>query len=81
MTFEEALNAKTELGDTIKIQDLEYKIFIVPYKEEDLSKYLSDYIRNKFDDNSAKLYSKNSKFKIYALWQYMSTFLYKELKR
>lgn len=81
MTFDEALNAKTELGDTIKIQDLEYKVFVVPYNEEDLSKYLADYVRVKFDDNSAKLYSQNSKFKVYALWQYMANFLKKELKR
>ena len=79
MTFEEALKVKTEYGDTIKIQDLEYKVFVVPFDKEDLSKYLADYVRIKFDDNSAKLYSKNSKFKVYALWQYMTNFIYKEL--
>jgi hypothetical protein len=80
MTFDEALKAKYEIGETIEIQDLQYKVFVVPYNENDFSKYLADYIRIKFDDNSAKLYSTNSKFKVCALWQNMSNFLYKILE-
>jgi hypothetical protein len=80
MTFDEAFKSKLEIGETIEIQDLKYKVFVVPYDEKDLSKYLADYVKIKFDDNTAKAYSKNSKFKVYALWQYMSNFLYKELK-
>lgn len=81
MTFDEALKAKNEIGATIIIEETTYKVFIVPYDENDFSKYLADYIRIKFNDDSAKLYSKNSNFKVYALWQYMANFLKVELKR
>ena len=33
----------------------------------------------RFNDDSAKLYSKNSNFKVYALWEYMSNFFKVEL--
>lgn len=79
MTFQE-LKETTEIGATIVKQDLEYKVFVVPYNHEDISRYLADYVRIKLDDNAAKSYSHNSKFKVYALWHYMANFLYKELK-
>ena len=44
MTFDEALIAKNEIGDTIIIEETTYKVFIIPYDENDFSKYLAVYI-------------------------------------
>ena len=44
MTFDEALLAKNEIVDTIIIiiiEETTYKVFIIPYDENDFSKYLA----------------------------------------
>ncbi|QBN18971.1 hypothetical protein [Flavobacterium nackdongense] len=80
MTFEEASYLKNEIGETKTIEDKTYKVFIVPSNEKDFTNYLVDFRTTKFNDNSSKLYSKNSEFKVYAIWSYNSNFLIKELK-
>jgi hypothetical protein len=79
MTFNEALKSKTEIGETIKIENLEYRVFVVPSSSDDIVNYLGKYKTQSFTDESAKLFSNNSEFKVYAIWQYLGNFLYKEL--
>jgi len=69
MTFEDALKRKNELGETYNFDEKTVaKIWVVPEKENDLHAYVTDYRSTKFDDNSAKLYSSNSEYKVCALW-------------
>jgi hypothetical protein len=80
MTFDEAIKSKIEIGETIKIENLEYKVFVVPSFSADIVNYLGKYKTQRFTDESAKLFSNNSEFKVYAIWHYLGNFLYKELK-
>ena len=81
MNFTEALHLKDQIGETKIIEDKTYKVFIVPAKNEDFKNYLKDFLTKPFNDESAKHYSSNSEFKVYGLWQYISNFLYLELKK
>lgn len=79
MNFKEALHLKNQIGETKKIEDKIYKVFVVPANNDDFTNYLVSYLRTPFTDESAKQYSSNSEFKVYALWQYMSNIMFKEL--
>lgn len=80
MTFIEALNKKTEVGETYDIGAKSVgKVWVVPEIEDDLLRYANDYRISKFDDNSAKKYSSNSQFKVYAFWTDGVDVVYKNL--
>lgn len=69
MTFNEALNRKNEIGETFRIDSsIEGKVIVVPKNENDLLQYILDYRTSKFDDFSAKLYSTDNQFTVYAIW-------------
>lgn len=80
MNFTEALHLKKQIGETKEIENTTYKVFVVPYNNEDFKNYLKGFLTKRFNDESAKNYSSNSQFKVFAIWQYMSNILYKELK-
>lgn len=82
MTFDEALNLKKQYGNVFEIgKGIIGKIIVVPSNQEDLHKYIDDFRVSPFDDNSAKKYSHNSQFIVYALWTDGANVLYKELKQ
>jgi hypothetical protein len=69
MTFNEAVNLKAKFSETYDLAEGKIgKVFIVPNNENDLLQYAIDFRLNNFDDYSSKLYSKNSEYKVCALW-------------
>jgi hypothetical protein len=80
MNFEEAIHLKQKFGKTHPIsEDIYGTVIVAPANYEDLLKYVNDFRFSKFDDNSAKKYSSDSQFKIYALWTDGINVLKKEL--
>jgi hypothetical protein len=67
MTYEEALELKSKHGDTIKYQDILFKIYVCPYNNQDFSKYIASYVRLGWSDSKAKQYSLDGKFLIFAI--------------
>ena len=81
MTFSEALNHKKQFGDNYKIDnDKIGKVLVVPSDYNDLMEYVTDFRTIKFDDLSAKKYSKNSQFLVCSIWTDGVNVLKKELK-
>jgi hypothetical protein len=81
MTFEEALNLKSQFGETFEIAEkMIGKVLVVPLDEKDLLNYVDDFRVNKFDDLTAKRYSQNSKFKVCAIWTDGANVMKKEIQ-
>lgn len=67
MTFEEAKDYKETLDLEYIRENRVYKTMIVPNNDDDLLNYLLEYRQTNFDDNSAKMFSKNSLYKVCGL--------------
>lgn len=68
MKFEEALEVKNKIGETITIDNEIFKVLVSPKKDIDFKNYYSDFRNNNFTDNSSKSYSTDNNFKVMALW-------------
>jgi len=67
MNFDEAIKFKNNIGEKYTQGDIEYIVTIAPENKDDLEMFCSDYINNDFTDESAKKYSLNKMFEVYAL--------------
>ncbi|MFZ0597887.1 MAG: hypothetical protein WAM46_12975 [Flavobacterium sp.] len=78
MTFEQALKAKEVIGEKITINRREHNVYIGPYDMDDFDLWKNAYYENNcITDELAKDYSKNSKFKVYGIFQNSVLQLYK----
>lgn len=84
MTFEQALKAKEVIGEKITINRREHNVYIGPYDMDDFDLWKNAYYENNsifnrisITDELAKNYSKNSKFKVYGIFQDSVLQLYK----
>lgn len=59
---------KKEIGAYIQQNDLKMKVIVSPDKEDDLKKFISDYVIMAFDDSSCLNYSSNDSFKVVSIW-------------
>lgn len=65
MNYQEAIDFKRGIGsDEISEGGFNMKILIAPELRQDFNNYIQDYPDNKFNDQSAKMYSSNNKFKV-----------------
>lgn len=69
MTYQEALEQKLLYGHSIIENNLEHLVLIVPKKQEDFIKFLSNYKESKYTDEDCKKYSSDNQ---YQLHKYMS---------
>ena len=81
MTFLQSIEIKNKIGITKLIDDKIFQVLIVPNIENERNEYLVDYRIYKFDNDKYSIkYSKDKRFKIYAIWTDGVSFLGKELK-
>lgn len=69
MSFEEACAIKDKFGRNYPIDEKHMGIvIIVPYSDKDLKRYISKLKLDEFDDDTAKLFSTDFQFQVFALW-------------
>jgi hypothetical protein len=68
MNFIEAKTIKDKSEETFILENRIYNIIIVPENDIDLENYINEYRLSKFNDESAIIFSKNSKYKVCGLW-------------
>ena len=80
MTFEESIRLTEEIGEShIDYRGMRMRVIVTPANHEDFKKYLTDYRRGDFSNETAKLYSSNGQFAVCGLWMDGANVLFKEL--
>jgi hypothetical protein len=79
MEFNEALELKNEIGETITIDNKVFRVLVSPMKDNDFENYYTDFRSNNFTDNSSKSYSEDNDFKVMALWTDGRNILFKSI--
>jgi hypothetical protein len=68
MTFDDALKLKNQISSTTTEGTYIFKTIIIPENEDDYIEYRKYYRISNFDDNSAKVYSKDESYIVCGLW-------------
>lgn len=68
MNFKDAKSKKEEVNEVLVDGNRTYKSMIVPENDVDFQSYIKEFRISNFTDESAIIFSKNSKFKICWLW-------------
>ena len=69
MSYQEALNLKSQYGNSMIENNREFLILIAPKNIDDLLKFLANYKEDSYNAKTCKTYSTNNEFQIYV---YMS---------
>ena len=80
MTFKEALELKTKIGNTKIINGKEHIILVVPAKINEANLYLSYYTLEPVNDENAKKYSTDINFSVFAVGHGPTGIFYKNLE-
>lgn len=67
MTYQEAIELKKSTGETKRYKGADFEVIITPSLNSDLVKYLAEYRKGGFEDATAKNYSTNQEYCVYAL--------------
>lgn len=67
MTIEEAIKEKSRMGETIIIDDMEFKVVIAPLREKDYNMFLETYRGEEITDEHVSSYSVDQKYRVCAL--------------
>jgi hypothetical protein len=83
MTFEQALKIKNDIGETILIYGRNHNVYVGPYDQDDFDLWKiacnennSFFNQISITDELGKEYSKNSKFKVYGIFEDSTLQLY-----
>jgi hypothetical protein len=79
MTFEQALEQKQTIGNSIKRGEVTMTVLVSPFDPKDLNNFANDFRVFPLTDQSAKEYSTDGKFTVCGFWTDGAEILFKEL--